>query len=58
MITTYTIGTKTYLPDGGMVTLTSITEGTEHGDPVLYLTGDTSLGNEITRWVRKRGSDV
>jgi hypothetical protein len=55
--TRYTIGAKTHLPDGGEVTLTAISEGTEHGDPVLYLTGTTSLGNEITRWVRRPAAD-
>ena len=53
MTKTYTIGEKTHLPDGGYVTLTDITEGTEHGDPVFYLTGITSLGTVITRWVRR-----
>lgn len=47
------IGSQCSLPDGGTVTVTEVIEGIEHGDPVWYVTGTTSLGTTITRWIRR-----
>jgi len=47
------IGRKADLPDGGTVTVTAVTEGIEYGAPVWYVTGLTSLGTQITRWIVK-----
>jgi len=50
---TIRIGSKVKLPDGPTVTVTAINEGIEYGDPVLYVTGINSLGQTVTRWIRR-----
>lgn len=41
------------LPDCGSGRIIKIEEGTEHGDPVVYVTIVNTLGQEITRWIEK-----
>lgn len=48
----YQIGSKVSLPDGGYGPVVRVEDGEEYGDPVLYVTIITGLGNEQTRWVR------
>lgn len=50
----YSLGSRVNLPDCGTVTVTAVTEGIEYGDPVWYVTGVNSLGQTVTRWIRKR----
>jgi hypothetical protein len=49
----YSFGQITHLPDGPSGRLVRITEGTEYGDRVYYLTVINTLGQEITRWVKR-----
>lgn len=51
--TTYRLGQRVTLPDGPTVTITNIAEGVEYGEIVWYLTGTNSLGQSVTRWVRR-----
>jgi hypothetical protein len=47
------IGKVVRLPDGPSGRLVRIAEGVEYGDQVYYLTVVNTLGNEVTRWVRR-----
>lgn len=49
---TYTLGQTITLPDGPTGKLVRIEDGIEYGEPAIYLTVISSLGNEVTRWVR------
>lgn len=52
------IGCRVMLPDSGEVTVTAVTTGVEYGDPVWYVTGRNSLGQFVTRWVRRPARSV
>jgi hypothetical protein len=49
-----TIGKTFSLPDGPTGIVEHIEPGIEYGDPVLYVTVRSTLGNLVTRWVRTR----
>jgi len=47
----FRIGQNVQLPDGPSGSITKISEGKEHGEPVWYLTVRNRLGQDVTRWV-------